>query len=267
MDNNTNDIESENDKVKEEWIKIQDELRNQLIEKDQLSFNLKDNTLKYIGGVDISFVKDNQEDACACLVVLEYPTMKIVYQDIEFIKLELPYIPGFLAFRETPFLIQLIDRLKQSQDNSKFLPQVIIVDGNGILHPRSFGLASHLGVLIDIPTIGIGKTFFHVDGLNAKDVKKQVELSCHKGGDFIELKGESGKVWGLALQSNDDSKNPIYVSIGHRISLETSLEIIKTTTKYRVPEPVRQADLKSREFIRLHFNNTTSSSNSNSSSK
>lgn len=279
----------------DKWIEIQNELKKSLIEKDDFNFKIDDEnkmntTLKYIGGVDISFVKDNDIDACASLIVIEYPSLKIVYKDIEFVKLSELYIPGFLAFRETPHLIKLINKLKQSITYNHLLPQIIMIDGNGILHPRGFGLASHLGVLIDIPTIGVGKTFFHVDGLSTKEIKSKVEserlkyLSTTTTTDVtttpspspnnnknnkiknnnnniredinieVPLKGESGRIWGSAILSNSNCKNPIYVSVGHRISLETALKVVKLTSPYRVPESIRQADLLSRDYIRLNFN-------------
>ncbi|KYR01708.1 endonuclease V [Tieghemostelium lacteum] len=253
--NNNKDEDDEFKEIKEEWIQIQNSLKQQLILTDNVTWSL--NELRYIGGVDISFVKDNNEDACACLIVLEYPSMNIVYKDIGFIKLTLPYIPGFLAFREVTFLMEMINRLKSDPVNSQYLPQVILVDGNGILHPRSFGLACHLGVLADIPTIGVGKTPFQQDGLNIKDIRDQFKKNCQNAGDFIHLVGTSGTIWAAALKSHKDSTNPIYVSQGHKLSLETTLNIVKLLTLYRVPEPIRQADLQSRDYIRLNFKPTT----------
>ncbi|ELR15421.1 endonuclease V protein [Acanthamoeba castellanii str. Neff] len=127
---------------------------------------------------------------------------------------------------------------------------VVFVDGNGVLHPRGFGLASHLGVLIGIPTIGVGKTFFHVDGLDMREVKAQAAAACHKGGDWIPLIGQSGVEWGAAFRSTDGSSNPIYVSVGHRISLASAVLLTQASCLHRVPEPIRQADLRSREFLR-----------------
>jgi deoxyinosine 3'endonuclease (endonuclease V) len=134
------------------------------------------------------------------------------------------------------------------------VPQVIFVDGNGILHPRGFGLASHLGVLIDIPTIGIGKNLLCVDGLEKSPVKTNFDLNCHKAGDHVKLKGQSKKTWGAAFKSTKTTTNPIYISIGHKISLERAIELTRKYTNFRVPEPVRQADIISRAMIR-HYQN------------
>jgi len=246
--------------IKDQWANEQYELKKQLILHDFNAWILPSGEvigsgsefvdLKYIGGVDISFIKDNDVDACASLVVLEYPSMKVVYEKFEMVKLTLPYVSGFLAFREVPFLIKLVAELRTERPN--LVPQIIFVDGNGYLHPRGFGLASHLGVLTGIPTVGAGKTFLFVDGMGVKKIKEDFAQKCHKGGDYMELVGESGTVWGAALRSHDDSPNPIFISQGHKVSLGTTMAIVNTCTTYRVPEPVRQADIRSRQYLREH---------------
>lgn len=125
-----------------------------------------------------------------------------------------------------------------------------LVDGNGVLHPQGFGLASHFGVLENIPTIGVGKTFLHVDGLTKPDVKALMAKAREDGSDLVKLTGESGKVWGAALCGTTGVKNPVYVSVGHMLSLDASVAIAQACSQYRVPEPIRQADLRSREVIR-----------------
>jgi len=221
--------------------------------------------LHLIGGVDISFVKDNPIDACASLIVLKYPSFQIVYSNFKMVKLKLPYIPSFLAFREVSFLMDLLNELRTTKPH--LVPQVILVDGNGILHPRGFGLASHLGVLSGIPTIGVGKTFFHVDGITTDKVK-EMEKQLQHGGSHVELVGESGTVWGSILRSTESSQKGIYVSQGHKISLETAVKVVQACCLYRIPEPVRQADLQSRQFIRDHYleEDTTTNTEATSSS-
>ena len=104
--------------------------------------------------------------------------LQVVYKDYEIIRLDLPYVPGFLAFREAPHLMKLINTLKDKKP--EFIPQVILVDGNGILHQNGFGLASHLGVLADIPTIGCGKTVFYVDGISKDKVRALCDVNLKK---------------------------------------------------------------------------------------
>lgn len=201
--------------------------------------------IKLIGGVDLSFFKGSETDAISSLVILSWPQLDVVYEDYQMVKLEEPYIPEFLAFREVSHLLKLIETLRAKKPELE--PQVVLVDGNGALHPRGFGLACHLGVLANIPTVGIGKNLLTVDGLENKNVREMTNEIQGKGGEFRKLVGKSGVTWGAALIPTDDCLNPIYVSVGHRISLETALKIVASCCIYRIPEPVRQADLRSRD--------------------
>lgn len=182
------------------------------------------------------------------MVVLSYPELKVVLELYEHVEMKLPYISGYLAFREVKFLVDLVDKVKK--DHSSLVPQVIMVDGSGVHHQRGFGIASHLGVLTGIPTIGIAKKLLVVDGLEIDYVNKLID---EMKGDTEILKGKSGVVHG-AVYKVEKAKNPVYVSVGHMISLETSLEIVKKTCLHKNPEPVRQADLLSRQYIRDNSN-------------
>ena len=164
------------------------------------------------------------------------------------VELTLPYIPGFLAFREVPFLKDRLDLVRKTKPN--LIPQVILVDGNGILHTRGFGLASHLGVMSDIPTIGVAKTLFSVDGLYKNSQHLADIKSLKRAGDSFPLIGLSGKTWGVALKGASKVVNPVYVSAGHKISLSTAEELVFSCSRSRIPEPVRQADLRSRDHLR-----------------
>ncbi|BBI30521.1 endonuclease V [Acanthamoeba castellanii medusavirus] len=212
------------------WEEEQRRMKDRLVTSDAF-----DPCVRYVGGVDISFVKGDAVSACASLVVLAYPSLELVWSVERMVAMELPYISGFLAFREAPHLARLIDHLRAERPDLE--PQVLFVDGNGILHPRGFGLASHLGVLSGIPTIGVAKTFLHVDGLDARSVK-----SAMRDGR-LPLVGSSGTEWGVALKSTKGSTNPIYVSVGHRVSLASAETLTAACCRHRVPEPIRQADL------------------------
>lgn len=229
-----------------------------MVLKNDVSWTLetgKANTLKYVAGVDISFVKDSQ-DACAALVVCQYPRYEVVYEAYQPVQMTLPYIPGFLAFREIPFIIELLDDLKARQP--QFMPELIIVDGNGILHTRGFGLACHLGVLTGIPTFGCGKTLFATDGLNLKSIKQNFKQQVTQPGDYLKLIGKSGKCHGVAYKSTNLTTNPVFLSPGHRIDFELMVEVAKTCCLVRVPEPVRQADLRSRSWIDHNYPSSSS---------
>lgn len=123
-----------------------------------------------------------------------------------------------------------------------------------MLHPRQFGIASHLGVRCDIPTIGIAKTFLMIpDELeDVHTVKSICKANLLKKGDRYDLIGkQSGYVYGSALRTSNNAPNPVFISQGHRISLETSIKIVLATCPtYRIPEPIRAADLESRAYIR-----------------
>lgn len=242
------------DKYKILWAKEQLELKEKLSTDDSpevLSWKEGTNKfkrLKFVGGVDISFIKGDEVNACAMLVILEYPSLNLLHKESAMVKLTLPYIPGFLAFREVPFLRERLDVVRKTKPD--IIPQIILVDGNGILHPRGFGLASHLGVISDIPTIGVAKKLFSVDGLYKDDKHSANIRSLKLAGDSFPLVGSSGKTWGVALKGQTKVINPIYLSVGHKISLSTAEDLVFRCSRSRIPEPVRQADLRSREFIR-----------------
>jgi len=218
------------------WRTLQQQLAAQVITTD--SFDPKD--IKLVGGLDISFSPTDQNLGCAYITVVKYDTLEIVYENYTVAKLTTPYISGFLAFREYELYQNLVNHIP-----SEVKPDVIMVDGNGILHHCGAGSASHLGVMFDIPTIGVAKTLLSLDGLNEKAIKETI-----KKGKLTSypLKGTSGKVYGNALVG-PGSTNPVYVSLGHKISLETSITVIMKTMKHKIPEPIRNSDIKSK----LHF--------------
>ncbi len=146
----------------------------------------------------------------------------------EMVHLTQPYIAGFLAFREVGFLTALFDRLRATKP--EFYPQLVFVDGNGRLHQRGFGLACHLGVLIGLPTIGVGKKLLMLDGLTKHHVQEQCDAQLKTRGEWLPLRGRSGEVWGAALRSTSESTRPIFVSLGHKISLETAVQLTQQVT-------------------------------------
>nr|XP_058904338.1 endonuclease V isoform X9 [Kogia breviceps] len=128
--------------------------------------------------------------------------------------------------------------------------EVLFVDGNGVLHHRGFGVACHLGVLTDLPCIGVAKKLLQVDGLENNALHKEKIRLLKAGGDSFPLMGGSGTVLGMALKSHDHSTKPLYVSVGHKMSLEAAVRLTHGCCKFRIPEPVRQADIRSRDYIR-----------------
>ncbi|XP_048820694.1 endonuclease V isoform X5 [Lagopus muta] len=112
-----------------------------------------------------------------------------------------------------------------------------------------FGVACHLGVLTDLPCVGVAKNLLHVDGLVKDELHKEQIRSLQKKGDTFPLTGTSGAVLGMALRGCNNSSKPLYISVGHRICLETAVQLVKSCCKYRIPEPIRQADIRSRAYI------------------
>ncbi len=144
-----------------------------------------------------------------------------------------PYIPTYLAFRELPVLLPLLERVRAEGP----LADVIMVDGSGILHPRHVGIASHLGVLLNIPTIGVTKTLLYGE-VDLKDMKaKEVRWV---------LDPTSGQRIGAAIQTRARAE-PVFVSVGHRIDLETAVELVLELASQRLPEPIHRAHLASKE--------------------
>lgn len=187
--------------------KKQQTLRKQLVLEDCLDLD----NIKYVAGIDLSFVSTDPNIAYGAIVVLTYPDMKLVYETYEKVTLDQPYVSGFLAFREVPHLVTLFRKLETERPDLK--PDLIFVDGNGLLHPEKFGIACHLGVLLDIPTLGIAKNLMQVDGLTVKEVKDMVEKTCLKEDDVLPLIGKGkGELLGYAIPNNPGTRKPIYVS-------------------------------------------------------
>ncbi len=232
--------------LKTKWIEEQDQLKERLILQNQVQ-----ELIQFVGGVDLSFIKGDENRACAALVVLSYPDLNVVYEKYQMVSLNVPYIPSFLAFREVDSLVELIKDL--CANRPEIMPQVILVDGNGYLHPRGFGLACHLGVVADIPTIGIGKNLFVMDGLTRDLVTDKVQKESLEANTPIALVGDSGTIWGCALANQPGGRRHIYVSQGHKVSLEKATEVAIKCRKYLIPEPIRAADLGSREYIRANY--------------
>ncbi|KAM9769977.1 LOW QUALITY PROTEIN: endonuclease V-like [Menidia menidia] len=228
-------------------------LRRRLVQTDTAGWQTAPgfSGLQRVGGVDLSFIGGGAAEACAQLVVLSYPQLEVVYEDSRMVALTAPYVAGFLGFREAPFLLEALQRLEFSQPS--LMPQVVFVDGNGLFHHREFGLACHLGVLSGVPCVGVAKNLLQVHGV-IRDQEHQAQISAlQKGGDSFPLRTASGRVLGKALRSSDRSSKPVYVSVGHGISLDAAVRLTHSCCRHRVPEPIRQADFRSREYIRKHF--------------
>nr|XP_033817449.1 endonuclease V isoform X2 [Geotrypetes seraphini] len=191
-------LSPEERELRARWEREQEQLKWRLVEGDTEEWQEEATFagLQRVGGLDLSFVKGDEANACASLVVLSYPDLEVVYEDCCMVNLTAPYVAGFLAFREVPSLVEAVERL-QDKDPS-LMPQVLLVDGNGVLHHRGFGVACHLGVLTGLPCIGIAKNLLQVSGLENDELHKEQIRNLQTGGDTFPLVESSGKVLGMA---------------------------------------------------------------------
>jgi len=193
-------------------------LARRIADHDQLP-----STIRWIAGVDAAF-PDGGRTTRAAAVLLSWPTLTVVDEAVHERPTELPYIPGLLSFRELPAVVAALNALSRQ-------PDLVLCDGQGRAHPRRFGIACHLGVETGLATIGIGKS---------RLCGEHDEPGPSKG-QTTDLIGHD-EVIGRVLRSRDRVR-PIYVSIGHRIGLETAVDwVLACTPRYRLPEPIRAAD-------------------------
>lgn len=163
--------------------------------------------------------------ATGAIVVLSFPELRVVATAVAQGRLDFPYIPGLLSFRESPLTIAAWEKLS-------FTPDLILVDGQGVAHPRRFGLASHLGLLWDKPTIGCAKSL----------LCGRHKVPGAEAGSYAEVI-DGGETIGAALRTRRGAK-PVYVSIGHKVDLATAISwVLKCCRGYRLPEPTRLAHL------------------------
>ncbi|CAL8103078.1 unnamed protein product [Calicophoron daubneyi] len=237
--------ETELENLKQKWIKEQLYSRQFTVLKDPewLAARLVSGDL-LVGGMDISFSQKRANFAVAALAIVELKSLKVVHQVTKEVELDVPYIPTFLGFREVGPFEELVKSVKL--EHPEFMPHVLMVDGNGTLHPRRFGSACQLGCRLGQPTIGVAKNLLNVTEGNhdqheprlAKLSEKQMAKLKHSG-DRLEILDENGGICGWALLSCDKAKNPVYVSPGHLISMETACEVTCKMSIFRVPEPTR----------------------------
>jgi len=197
-------------------IALQNELRQRVERADRLL------PIRHVAGVDVGLEAEG-EVMRAAVAVLAFPGLELVETSVARCPAQFPYVPGLLAFRELPAVLAALGRLNTA-------PELILCDGQGIAHPRRFGIASHLGVLLDLPTIGAAKTRLtgrHDEPRNAKGAWTPL------------VDGE--ETIGAVVRTRAGVK-PIYISTGHRVSLQTAIALtLACVTRYRLPETTRQA--------------------------
>lgn len=197
-----------------EAVEIQQRLRAYVIEEDRFG------SAERVAGLDASY-KRAVNQMRAAVVVFAYPDLNIVDQATHAQESPFPYVPGLLSFREVPALLSALDRLEAP-------PDLMLCDGHGRAHPRRFGLACHLGVLTDVPCIGVAK----------KRLVGEHEPVHDRRGAWAPLMDQDERI-GAVLRTRPGVK-PVFVSVGHRIRLETAIEVVLTCSpRYRLPETTR----------------------------
>jgi len=219
-----------NNMTEQEYIKEQIELEKRIIRTNTVN----PSQVKTVAGVDLAYWKNNgNEYAVCCIVVIDYDTFEILEKVYHKGIVNVPYIPGCLAFREIPLFMDTYRQLK-------ITPDVVLFDGNGYLHPRHMGLATHAGILIQKATIGIAKSYYKIENV-------VFDMPPNKEGAFTDIEVNS-EVYGRVLRTHADVK-PIYLSVGNAIDLDTAMEIAVhvTNKESHIPLPTRLADIMTHE--------------------
>ena len=203
---------------------LQTRLSRHVVRQRSMSFE----GIETVAGVDTGY---RGENAYAAVVVMKLADLKLLEEAVASKAIQFPYVPGLLSFREGPVILEALHKLRTA-------PDLLMFDGQGIAHPRRFGIASHIGVLLDTPTIGCAKTRLVGDYNEPHRNRGNTSLLTH-GGETI----------GAVVRTRTDVK-PLFVSIGHRMDLEASIRVVlKSCRGYRLPEPLRSADHLSRKQI------------------
>ncbi|MCP2520907.1 endonuclease V [Candidatus Aminicenantes bacterium AC-335-A11] len=198
---------------------IKEAIRFQKNLAKKLKLNWVERKVNLIAGFDATYKGDKIIGSCS---VLSFPELNLIEERVKIKDITFPYIPSLLAFRELPVFLELFKSLKN-------YPDLIIIDGNGIAHPRKTGLATHFGIILNIPTIGCAKNPFY-----------PVEDPPPQRGKYTFMKNEKNEIVGVALRTREGVK-PVYVSPGYLINLEKSIKFILNCSIYRIPEPLRRA--------------------------
>jgi deoxyribonuclease V len=210
------------DVTEEEAIQIQKRLSFRL--------SLKNNFTKIekVAGADVSY---SENRSCSAAVVVDIHSKRVVERRVAFSDCRFPYVPGLLTFREGPGLCYVFESIKEE-------PDLIIFSGQGIAHPRRMGIAAHLGILLDKPTIGCAKS--RLIGEFCPDIPKEK-------GSYRLLK-DRGEVVGAVLRTRANI-NPLFVSPGHHIDIPQTIKVVLSLCKYRLPEPLRLAHTLSKQWM------------------
>ena len=199
-------------------IELQKQLAYEVVAEDRF-----DEPIKTVAGIDLGYDAKN-DTSRAVVVVLKFPELELIETSEAILPIQFPYVPGLLSFRETPVAIKALEKLENA-------PDLILCDGQGLAHPRRFGIACHIGLLTNVPSVGVAKSLLVGKFENLGETRGSTAPLIHKNEQI-----------GVALRTKDKVQ-PLFVSVGHRISLETAVEyVLQCAPKYRLPETTRLAD-------------------------
>lgn len=207
------------------------DIQNSLRKKINLTDTVNISDIKTVAGIDLAYWNDVQEYAVCCIVVIDYKTLEIIEKKQSHGKIEVPYVAGFLAFRELPLILETVEKLETK-------PDLFMFDGNGTLHPRNMGIATHASFYLKKATIGVAKSYYRIKkGLDYSEPDKPA-------GSFTDIVCD-GQTYGRVLRTHDGVK-PVFVSAGNYISLDTATHITMELTgkESHIPVPTRLADLE-----------------------
>ncbi len=216
--------------TEQDYIKEQTELGKRFTRNNTVDIS----RIETVAGVDLAYWRqDGKEYAVCCIVVIDYHTFEVVERECHGDIVEVPYIPGCLAFREMPVFMETYRKVET-------IPDVVFFDGNGYLHPRHMGLATHAGILLEKATVGIAKSYHKIAGVD-------YEMPANEKMAFTDIE-INGEVYGRALRTHVNVK-PVFLSVGNAISLDTAMEMAGrlTTKEGHIPLPTRLADIMTHE--------------------
>lgn len=198
---------------------LQEEMREKVVKTDQLPPEIR-----YVAGVDVAY-NDQEQRMAGAIVVLDARTLEVVDEAVHEMAITFPYMPGLFSYREVPPILEAWKKLS-------IKPDLVVCDAHGIAHPKGVGMATHLGIALDIPTIGCAKT-------RLVGEYDPAQLGKARGSTLpLMLQEQVG-----AVLRTQDNVNPLFVSIGHKVSIETALDwVLRLSPNYRLPETTRKAD-------------------------
>ena len=218
--------------IKLKWLQIQKYFQNRLCQEP-----LDCSKIRYVAGVDVAYTKIGiQEYGCCSIIIIDYNTLNII-QEIGYIgEVDVEYHPGFLSFRELPLVLEASKQIE-------IMPDIFIFDGNGILHPKRMGIATHASFYLNKPCIGVAKTFFRVEE------NLSFDMPYNYIGASTNIVSKNNEILGIALRTRQNCK-PIFVSVGNYMSLENAKTIIIhcVNKESRIPIPTRLADIETHKL-------------------